>query len=138
MCNKRFRVFAFLLATIAATGYALTAPADEGQVSPRVIAFYYGWYGNPQTDGGYHNWNHPVADKSGRRFPGGEDIGSNFYPQAGCWLHTLASRLLSEAHCLLGWRTNQEGAFLKAKFSPPYLAVKHEVFLCNNFIFRCD
>ncbi len=84
MCNHRVRTFGFLLAAIAATGYALTASAQEGQVSTRAIAFYCGWYGNPQTDGAYHNWNHRVADKSGRRFPGGEDIGANFYPQAGC------------------------------------------------------
>jgi hypothetical protein len=85
MCTHRVRALGFLLAAIAAAGYALTAPAQEGQVSTRVIAFYYGWYGNPQTDGAYHNWNHPVADKTGRRFPGGEDIGANFYPQAGCY-----------------------------------------------------
>ena len=85
MCTYGVRASGFLLAAIAAAGYALTAPAQEGQVSTRVIAFYYGWYGNPQTDGAYHNWNHPVADKSRRRFPGGQDIGTDFYPQAGCY-----------------------------------------------------
>ena len=63
----------------------LGAGTNESQPSARVVAFYYGWYANPATDGAYHNWNHPVADKSGRQFPGGEDIGSNFYPQAGCY-----------------------------------------------------
>ncbi len=85
MCNHRVRVFGFLLAAIAAAGFAFAAPAQESQVSTRVIAFYHGWHGNPQTDGAYHNWNHPVADKSRRRFPGGQDIGTDFYPQAGCY-----------------------------------------------------
>jgi glycoprotein endo-alpha-1,2-mannosidase len=61
------------------------APTPESPVSSHVIAFYYGWYGNPEVDGAYHNWNHGVADKSGKQFPGGEDIGANYYPQAGCY-----------------------------------------------------
>ncbi len=64
---------------------AINAPAEESQVSTRVIAFYYGWYRNPQTDGAYDHWNHPVADQSGKQFPGSDDIGANFYPQAGCY-----------------------------------------------------
>ena len=53
----------------------------------RVHAFYYPWYGNPETDGGYSNWNHPVAVRNGpgRQFPGGDDIGANFYPALGCY-----------------------------------------------------
>jgi glycoprotein endo-alpha-1,2-mannosidase len=55
--------------------------------SPRVMAFYYPWYGNPATDGRYANWNHPVAvrNEAPRSFPGGDDIGSNFYPSLGCY-----------------------------------------------------
>lgn len=70
---------------IVVVGCALQVVAQESIVSSRVIAFYYGWYGNPQTDGAFEHWNHPVAIKNGRSFPGGEDIGSNFYPQAGCY-----------------------------------------------------
>ncbi len=53
----------------------------------RAIAFYYPWYGNPKTDGRYANWNHPVAvrNEPPRSFPGGPDIGSNFYPALGCY-----------------------------------------------------
>ncbi len=80
-----FRLAALVVLGFAVSGLAGAASAEVSQPSARVIAFYYGWYGNPATDGAYHNWNHPVADKSGRRFPGGEDIGSNFYPQAGCY-----------------------------------------------------
>ena len=66
-------------------------PTASGLVSPglsaRAIAFYYPWYGNPETDGRYANWNHPVAvrNEPARSFPGGDDIGSNFYPALGCY-----------------------------------------------------
>ncbi len=60
---------------------------DDGGPSPLVHAFYYPWYGNPETDGRWANWNHPVAVRQGppKAFPGGEDIGSNFYPQLGIY-----------------------------------------------------
>ena len=58
--------------------------AEAAAPSSRVIAFYYGWYGNPETDGEFKNWNHSVAGEE-RRFPGGEDIGANFYPEAGTY-----------------------------------------------------
>jgi glycoprotein endo-alpha-1,2-mannosidase len=55
--------------------------------SEKVIAFYYGWYGNPKTDGAYQHWDSPVFNPNGtpssKHFPGGEDIASNFYPEAG-------------------------------------------------------
>jgi hypothetical protein len=63
------------------------APADAREVSRRVVAFYYPWYGNPETDGRYSNWNHGVAvrDEPPRGFPGGDDIGANFYPALGTY-----------------------------------------------------
>lgn len=63
------------------------ARAAGSQPSPRAIAFYYPWYGNPATDGRYANWNHPVAvrNEPPRAFPGGDDIGSNFFPATGCY-----------------------------------------------------
>jgi glycoprotein endo-alpha-1,2-mannosidase len=68
----------------AAETVAAAAPATP---SSRVIAFYYPWYGNPATDGAYANWNHPVAvrNEPPRAFPGGDDIGANFYPELGCY-----------------------------------------------------
>lgn len=61
--------------------------ASPVRPSDRVIAFYYPWYGNPDVDGRYANWNHPVAvrNEPPRSFPGGDDIGANFYPAAGCY-----------------------------------------------------
>jgi len=68
-------------------------PAANGQqlspskASGRVMAFYYPWYGNPAVDAHYANWNHPVAvrNEPPRSFPGGDEIGSNFYPSLGCY-----------------------------------------------------
>ncbi|XP_053315428.1 glycoprotein endo-alpha-1,2-mannosidase [Spea bombifrons] len=54
--------------------------------------FYYTWYGNPQFDGKYIHWNHPLLKhwdaKISNNFPSGvhnppDDIGANFYPELG-------------------------------------------------------
>ena len=69
---------------------SLSWGAEEGEgakaaaPSSRVIAFYYGWYGNPERDGEFKNWNHAVAGEE-RRFPGGNDIGANYFPAAGTY-----------------------------------------------------
>lgn len=67
---------------LAQTEEAKPAPAAASSApSERVLAFYYPWYGNPQTDGHYANWNHAVAvrNEPPRAFPGGDDIGANFF-----------------------------------------------------------
>lgn len=80
-CLQLFLVV--LSAFVVAKPIAAEPPSTNAAPSSRAIAFYYGWYGNPETDGAYNNWNHPVLDDSGHRFPGGKDIGANFYPEAG-------------------------------------------------------
>ncbi|XP_054826494.1 glycoprotein endo-alpha-1,2-mannosidase isoform X3 [Eublepharis macularius] len=54
--------------------------------------FYYSWFGNPQFDGKYIHWNHPLLThwdpKIASGYPKGrhnppEDIGSSFYPELG-------------------------------------------------------
>ncbi|XP_038203914.1 glycoprotein endo-alpha-1,2-mannosidase [Arvicola amphibius] len=56
--------------------------------------FYYSWYGNPQFDGKYIHWNHPVLEhwdpRIAKNYPQGrhtppDDIGSNFYPELGSY-----------------------------------------------------
>lgn len=51
--------------------------------------FYYAWYGTPEFDGEYMHWNHAILDPDGNptgtSYPGGADIGSNFYPRKGCY-----------------------------------------------------
>lgn len=63
------------------------ADLADASLSTRAVAFYYPWYGNPEIDGRYSNWNHPVAvrNEPPRSFPGGDDIGANFYPALGCY-----------------------------------------------------
>lgn len=80
-----------LLTALAAASVLpiLSSAAVQSQPEPswRTLAFYYPWYGNPETDGRYSNWNHPVAvrNEPPRSFPGGDDIGANFYPELGCY-----------------------------------------------------
>jgi glycoprotein endo-alpha-1,2-mannosidase len=72
-------------------GGLLSSPLAQAADLPsdRVIAFYYGWYGNPQTDGAYEHWNSDVIlngpKGKPKKYPGGDDIAANFYPQAGCY-----------------------------------------------------
>ena len=61
-------------------------------VNYNVHTFYYSWYGNPEVDGKYNNWNHPIlphwVDSAWNNlgsYPGGEDIGANYFPQIGCY-----------------------------------------------------
>ncbi len=62
------------------------------QVNYRVHTFYYGWYGNPEYDGDYAHWNHKILPHGpdprwidAGHYPGGEDIGANFYPELGTY-----------------------------------------------------
>jgi len=61
-------------------------------VNYKVHTFYYGWFGNPETDGAYNNWNHHVVPhwidstwNNAGSYPGGDDIGANFFPETGCY-----------------------------------------------------
>ncbi|XP_060023890.1 glycoprotein endo-alpha-1,2-mannosidase isoform X6 [Lagenorhynchus albirostris] len=56
--------------------------------------FYYSWYGNPQFDGKYIHWNHPILShwdlRIAKKYPQGkhnppDDIGSSFYPELGSY-----------------------------------------------------
>ena len=57
------------------------------KTSDRVHIFYYPWYGNPEIDGHYYHWNHRKEGRRhmGEHYPGGDDIGSSFYPSLGCY-----------------------------------------------------
>jgi glycoprotein endo-alpha-1,2-mannosidase len=79
--------FCMLLSLLLCQPDPSMAKSIDDSPSDQVHAFYYPWYGNPQTDGSYANWNHPVAVRNGpaRRFPGGDDIGANYYPELGCY-----------------------------------------------------
>ena len=54
--------------------------------SPRLHAFYYPWYGTPELDGEFIHWRHDVlGDSVEFTYPGGDDIGADFYPEGGCY-----------------------------------------------------
>ncbi len=65
---------------------------EEENTHFKVHTFYYALFGNPEFDGGFQNWNHSIAphyldstwDNAGN-YPGGDDIGANFYPELGCY-----------------------------------------------------
>ncbi|XP_029449912.1 glycoprotein endo-alpha-1,2-mannosidase-like [Rhinatrema bivittatum] len=59
-----------------------------------VHVFYYTWFGNPQFDGKYIHWNHPMLQHwdpafanifTGKIHNPPDDIGSNFYPELGTY-----------------------------------------------------
>jgi glycoprotein endo-alpha-1,2-mannosidase len=61
-------------------------------VNYNVHTFYYAWFGNPEVDGEYSHWNHHIIPhwidstwNDAGNYPGGDDIGANFYPQLGCY-----------------------------------------------------
>lgn len=82
-----------LLVTTALVVFALAAgvlpapAADRAELPPaaaRVHAFYYGWYATEEVDGFQAHWNHEIiGDPDGRAFPGGQDIGADYYPALG-------------------------------------------------------
>jgi glycoprotein endo-alpha-1,2-mannosidase len=81
--------------TITVVGFIQIEAASAPSQS--LHAFYYPWYGNPQTDGDYVQWNHGVAIRKGppRSFPGGNDIGANFYPSLGCYSNNDDATLIT-------------------------------------------
>ena len=87
---------------------------DLPAASKKVHAFYYPWYGNPDTDGAYKHWNHefiPHWDKKiAKRYPPGkhdpdhDDLASGFYPRLGVWSRAYLLLLLqpdSMLQCVL-------------------------------------
>lgn len=64
----------------------------ELSTNEKVHTFYYNWYGSTTMDGTPFHWKHDILphwsdttwDHAGG-FPGGEDIGANYYPQIGCY-----------------------------------------------------
>ena len=73
----------------------VTKGSKNDSVSYNVHTFYYAWYANPRIDGEWLHWNHeyiPNWNKQDTRIlPTGthnadkDDIGSNFFPQLGCY-----------------------------------------------------
>eukprot|EP00741_Cyanophora_paradoxa_P018202 tig00021038_g17575.t1 len=89
----------------------MQAPNPELPSRPRgvrpsidVHAFYYGWYGNVETDKKWSHWNHEVLDGPGGTGGGKfhvppDDIGASFYPLLGPY----SSRNRTTVHQQLTW-----------------------------------
>lgn len=81
-----FRLFLGLLAISLFAGTA--SCADASPVLTRAHAFYYSWYGNPETNGRWLHWDHAVAARTKEQehtcVPP-DDIGANFYPAMGLY-----------------------------------------------------
>jgi glycoprotein endo-alpha-1,2-mannosidase len=98
-------------------------------INTYVHAFYYLWYGNPETDGKYLHWNHEILPhwntNTRRRYPHGRrhkaplEIHSPYYPQRGCYstssVHTIKDQMmeLQRSHVnvvVLSWWGRKEQA----------------------------
>ncbi len=88
--HTHHRLSAGFLAGVLVT-VALSASAQEDapatQPDNRVHAFYYTWYGNPETDGHWVHWDHQVIlrEGGGKNHRPPEDIGASFYPADGLY-----------------------------------------------------
>ncbi|TKJ37915.1 alpha-mannosidase [candidate division LCP-89 bacterium B3_LCP] len=83
-----FRTICFVqISLLIFSGCSDQSTTDLSIVSENVHAFYYPWYGNIEIDGGYFHWNHSVMGHvdEPHTYPGGDDIGANFYPRLGCY-----------------------------------------------------
>lgn len=69
-------------------------PEERPPLNYYLHVFYYSWYGNPQFDGKYIHWNHPILKhwdlRITKKYPQGthnppDDIGSSFYPELGSY-----------------------------------------------------
>ncbi len=86
----------FLYLVILGSFISLSSCREDAKVMTSVNynihTFYYSWYGIPEIDGEYNNWNHPILPhwvdstwNNAGSYPGGDDIGANYYPQLGCY-----------------------------------------------------
>lgn len=65
----------------------LMSCAEKNKINYDIHTFYYGWYGNEETDGSLRHWNHDILPHWNNKswdnktaYRGGDDIGANFYP----------------------------------------------------------
>lgn len=78
----------FLLSVLLTLLFSKSPAQKKGRENIQI--FYYGWYGNPVTDGSYSHWNHDILPhwkdpkwNNLGHYKGGDDIGANFYPALG-------------------------------------------------------
>nr|XP_020725248.1 glycoprotein endo-alpha-1,2-mannosidase-like isoform X2 [Odocoileus virginianus texanus] len=80
--------------TVKASVASEPRPEELPPLNYYLHVFYYSWYGNPQFDGKYIHWDHPVLSHWDpgitKKYPKGkhkppDDIGSRFYPELGSY-----------------------------------------------------
>ena len=99
--HKKTRIAVFITVALLMCLIQSSARAGDSQPYDKVHAFYYPWYGNPQTDKFYYHWNHRQFVKEGepKNYPGGNDVAANFYPRLGCYSSNSDQDL--DAHMLM-------------------------------------
>jgi hypothetical protein len=63
MIFRRIPGFLFAIASLV----ALPGMPWAADVAPEVLAFYYGWYGNPRISGEWRRWEMSIRLTSGSR-----------------------------------------------------------------------
>ncbi len=99
--SKKTRIAVLLAVALLTCLNQYSAWAGDSQPYDKVHAFYYPWYGNPKTDKFHYHWNHQQSVKEGepKNYPGGDDIGADFYPKLGCYSSNSDQDL--DAHMLM-------------------------------------
>ena len=79
---RRSGFLAYAGCVMISLGSGCVSAGNALGVDRRVQAFYYPWYGNPKTDGGWSHWNHPVLlrEGGGKHHEPPEDIGIAHLP----------------------------------------------------------
>jgi len=76
--NKN-QIFPAVLAVLLL--FSTTVPAGAA-LKKKVFCFYYNWYKSPAFDGIDQHWSH-WSNGDPKGYPGGDNIGSNFFPSLG-------------------------------------------------------
>lgn len=86
------KIFLPLFFSITLVFFGCDTNKTVSVLNDKVHTFYYSWYGNPQHEGQFHHWSHDILPhwsdttwENAGSFPGGEDIGANYYPELGCY-----------------------------------------------------
>jgi len=79
--RRIFELLIIIIFVVIGCGKKHTNPSQY------IHTFYYPWYGNQEFDNEYFHWSHSVLGDVDipHTFPGGDDIGANYFPQLGCY-----------------------------------------------------
>jgi glycoprotein endo-alpha-1,2-mannosidase len=85
---QKITLLVILLVVFSCKEEGASSTIENTTLNYNVHTFYYNWYGNTKTDGDYYHWNHDILPhwsdttwNNAGGFPGGDDIGANYYPE---------------------------------------------------------